>query len=112
VGTAVAVVIAVLVVVGAGVTTLVVRKRRAAAALAEAEANRSRTTIAPSAPMTGLESALDQVADRSGTKLRQKLEAEAAIVDDLRVADDTGPLLRRALDRVEHPNDPSPPPAG
>ncbi len=110
-GTAIAVVIAVLVVVGAGVATVTVRKRRAAA-LAAAEANRSRSTIAPSAPMLGLEAALDQVADRSGTKLRQKLEAEAAIVDDLRVADDTGPLLRRALDRVEHTDDPSTPPGG
>ena len=61
--------------------------------------------------MTGLESALDQVTDRTGTKLRQKLEAEAAVVDDLRVADDTGPLLRRALDRVEHVPEPPTPPA-
>lgn len=62
----------------------------------------SRSTIAPPAPMTGLESALDSVMDRSGRNMRQNLEAEAAIVDDLKVSDDTGPILRRALDRVEH----------
>lgn len=56
-------------------------------------------------PMTDLEAALDQVADRSGKTLRDKLEAESAVVDDLRVPDDTGPLLRRALDRVAQPGD-------
>lgn len=56
-------------------------------------------------PMTGLEAALDQIADRSGRTLRDKLEAESAVVDDLRVPDDTGPLLRRALDRVAQPGD-------
>lgn len=58
-------------------------------------------TIAEPAPMTGLESALDQVTDRSGRKMREKIEAGTAI-DDLRVPDDTGPILRRALDQVQH----------
>jgi hypothetical protein len=56
-------------------------------------------------PMSGLEAALDQVAGRSGETLRDRLEAESAVVDDLRVPDDTGPLLRRALDRVANPNE-------
>jgi hypothetical protein len=68
----------------------------------------SRSTIAPPTPMVGLESALDQAMDRSGRNMREKLEAEAAIVDDLKVPDDTGPILRRALDRVEH-TEPQPP---
>jgi hypothetical protein len=53
------------------------------------------------APMTGLESALEQALDRSGRNMRQKLESADAI-DSLRVPDDTGPILRRALDHVEH----------
>ncbi len=58
------------------------------------------------APMTGLESALDQAMDRSGRNMREKL-ASGTNVDELRVPDDTGPILRRALDHVEHrqPND-------
>ncbi len=59
------------------------------------------------APMTGLESVLDSVTDRAGRNMRQNLEAEAAIVEDLRVAGDTGPIPRRALDRVGHPAPPS-----
>jgi Na+-transporting methylmalonyl-CoA/oxaloacetate decarboxylase gamma subunit len=111
VGPAIAVVIAVLVIlviVAAGIAVLASRKRRAPAAPA---AEPARSAISPPAPMIGLESALDQVTDRAGTKLRQKLEAEAAVVDDLRVADDTGPLLRRALDRVEHAPEPPAPQA-
>jgi hypothetical protein len=53
------------------------------------------------APMTGLESALEQALDSSGRNMRQKLESADAI-DGLRVPDDTGPILRRALDHVEH----------
>lgn len=49
-------------------------------------------------PMTDLESALAQVKDRSGRPIGERIEAEH--VDDLRIADDTGPLLRRALDQV------------
>jgi hypothetical protein len=52
--------------------------------------------------MTGLEVALDQVTDRSGRNMRDKIETSTAI-DDLIVPDDTGPILRRALDNVEHP---------
>lgn len=59
-------------------------------------------------PMTGLESALAQVTDRDGRSLREHLDAETGHVDELRVPDDTGPLLRRALDHVEHPRDGEP----
>lgn len=52
-------------------------------------------------PMTGLESALAQVSDRSGRPLREHIDAEQQHVDQLRVPDDTGPLLRRALDHIE-----------
>ncbi len=55
--------------------------------------------VTPVTPMTGLESALDGVTDRSGRTLREQIDAEAAEVDQLRVADDTSPILRRALDR-------------
>ena len=65
----------------------------------------SRVTDA--SPMTGLEVALDQVTDRSGKNMLEKIETDTAI-DDLIVPDDTGPMLRRALDSVEHP-EPAPP---
>ena len=51
-------------------------------------------------PMTGLESALSQVTDRDGRPIRDRIDAETGHVDELRVPDDTGPLLRRALDHV------------
>ena len=54
----------------------------------------------PEEPMTGLESALAQVTDRDGKPIRERIDAEAGHVDELRVPDDTGPLLRRALDHV------------
>jgi hypothetical protein len=53
--------------------------------------------------MTGLESALERVTDRTGRPIRERIDAEARHVDDLRVSDDTGPLLRRALDHVARP---------
>ena len=46
------------------------------------------------------ESALAQVTDRDGKPIRDRIDAEAGHVDELRVPDDTGPLLRRALDHV------------
>lgn len=52
-------------------------------------------------PMTGLESALSRVTDRSGRPLREHIDAEQPHVDELRVPDDTGPLLRRVLDHIE-----------
>jgi hypothetical protein len=52
------------------------------------------------APMSGLETALAQVTDRSGRPIGESIDAEASHVDDLRIPDDTGPVLRRALDHV------------
>ena len=68
----------------------------------------SRVTDAT--PMTGLEVALDQVTDRNGRNMRDKIETGTAI-DDLIVPDDTGPILRRALDNVEHADPPPGAPA-
>ena len=60
--------------------------------------------------MTGLESALAEVTDRDGRPIGERIDAETQHVDDLRIPDDTGPLLRRALDHVEHPEpQPAPP---
>lgn len=60
-------------------------------------------------PMSDLESALSQVTDRAGRPIRDAIDAEAGHVDDLRVPDDTGPLLRRALDHVARPDEAQPP---
>jgi flagellar basal body-associated protein FliL len=108
--TVIIVLVLVVALAGAGVGAMVAmsRKRSAAAAVA-LDAGRSRSTIAPAAPMTGLESALDQAMDRSGRKMREKIDAEAEIVDGLKSSDDTGPILRRALDRVEHTGEQQPP---
>jgi hypothetical protein len=81
--------------------------------------SRSRTASAPSpestpqrpsrvseaAPMTGLQVALDEATDRSGRNMRDKIESGTAI-DDLIVPEDTGPILRRALDNVGHAEPP------
>lgn len=50
--------------------------------------------------MTDLESALAQVTDRDGRPIRERIEAEAVNLDPLRDPNDTGPLLRRALDSI------------
>ena len=90
----------------AGGAGLAVLKQRAQRGGGEAPFSVGTAPDVPAPPpMTDLEAALDQVADRSGKTLRDKLEAESAVVDDLRVPDDTGPLLRRALDRVAQPGD-------
>ena len=70
----------------------------------------SPRSSSPPAPMTGLEAALAQVTDRDGRPIRDRLAAEAVHVDPLRDPNDAGPLLRRALDSVEHHE--LPPPTG
>jgi hypothetical protein len=94
----------VLVVAIAAVVTggLVSRRRRAPAVPA--------APLAPAGPppMSDLESALSQVTDRAGRPIRDAIDAEAGHVDDLRVPDDTGPLLRRALDHVARPGETQP----
>lgn len=61
--------------------------------------------LPPPAPMTDLESALAKVTDREGRPIAERIEAEAVHVDPLRDPEDTGPLLRRALDSVAHHDD-------
>ncbi len=62
-------------------------------------------------PMTGLEEALNRATDRSGTSMADRLASESETVEGFRVTDDTGPLLRRALDRLEPAADAAPEPA-
>lgn len=76
------------------------RSRKAAATTAPPAPERV-SRVAEAAPMTGLEVALDQVTDSSGRKMRDNIETGTAI-DDLIVPEDTGPILRRALDNVEN----------
>lgn len=104
VGLWIAVVIAVLLIVAAVAALLVVRRRRAAIADA-GPPPRTRPAAPPAEPMTDLESALAQVTDRDGRPIRERIDAETAHIDPLRDPDDTGPLLRRALDSVVHPDD-------
>lgn len=111
-----AIVITVLIVVlvvlaAAGGAGLAVLKQRRRGDGELASATGVAPEVEPLPPMSGLEAALDQVAGRTGETLRDRLEAESAVVDDLRVPDDTGPLLRRALDRVAQPDEPDEPDA-
>lgn len=94
VGVVIAIVVVVLVVVVGG--ALIWRRRRP-----DLPDEHDRPVVHEPAPMTGLETALDGVMDRAGRPLREHLDAEAPSVDELRLPDDTGPLLRRALDRLE-----------
>ena len=65
--------------------------------------------VEPPAPMTGLATALAEAHDRTGRSLGECLAAESDHVEPLRVADDTSPLLRRALDHVSAQRDADPP---
>lgn len=72
-------------------------------------ATTAHTPAAPeAAPMSDLESALSKVTDSAGRPIKDHIDAETDHVDELRVADDTGPLLRRALDHVAKPDDDTP----
>ena len=98
------VVIAVLVVIG----VLGAKRRKPAAPArpnAAPEAAGGTASIPTPAPMSDLESALSHVTDSTGRPIRDHIDAETDHVDELRVPDDTGPLLRRALDHVEKPAD-------
>jgi hypothetical protein len=100
-GTRVGYVVAILaVVVVVAIIGWAVWRRRSKPQPATPEPPRT-TRVSDAAPMTGLEAALDQATDRSGRKMREKIEGTTAI-DDLIVPEDTGPILRRALDQVEH----------
>jgi hypothetical protein len=93
----VAVVVAVVIVGG----WLLWARSRKSAAPASPPVPERVSRVTDTAPMTGLEVALDEVTDSSGRKMRENLETGTAI-DDLIVPEDTGPILRRALDNVEH----------
>jgi hypothetical protein len=100
------VVVVIVAVVGVVGGVLWARSRKSAAPAPDPTPERvSRVTDAT--PMTGLEVALDQATDRSGKNMREKIETDTEI-GDLIVPDDTGPILRRALDNVEH-QEPAPP---
>ena len=94
-GTAIVIIVAVVAVVG-GVILLQRRSGRGSGDVSTG----TRAPRPEPPPMRGLEDALNQVTDRSGTTMAARLDAEGAHVDDLRDLDDTGPLLRRALDHV------------
>jgi hypothetical protein len=97
------VVLGVVVTVAAVVAIVPARRRRSTGPSVEPAADHPRPSAPRGAPpMSGLESALARVTDRDGRPIGERLDAEAGHVDDLRVPDDTGPLLRRALDHVEH----------
>ena len=102
----IAVIVIAVVVIAVVATTVVVLRRRAAASIAATEPGASaRPAAPPAAPMTDLESALAKVTDRDGRPIRERIDAESVHVDPLRDPDDTGPLLRRALDSVAHHDD-------
>lgn len=111
----IAVIVIAVMLIGAAVALVVRRKRRSAAPPASVADQPSRDAIPPPAPMTDLEAALSRVTDRDGRPIRERIDAEAVHVDPLRDPDDTGPLLRRALDSITHHDDdparPGPPPA-
>ena len=99
-------IIVIAVIAVAGVAALAFRRRRSAAALTAAESSTTRrSAAAPAAPMTYLEAALAQVTDRDGRPIRERIDAESVHVVPLRDPDDTGPLLRRALDSVVQHDD-------
>lgn len=84
------------------VAAILLLRRRASNDGRDLEASTTPPARAEDEPMTGLEAALAQVTDREGRPIGERIDAESDLVDELRVPDDTGPLLRRALDRVEH----------
>jgi hypothetical protein len=97
VGTATVIIVAIVVVVAVVGGVFLLRRSGRASGDVSTEARAPRPEPPP---MRGLEDALNQVTDRSGTTMAARLDAEGAHVDDLRDLDDTGPLLRRALDHV------------
>lgn len=95
------IVVVVLVAVVAGLVVVAVRRRRGPEVPAPAPTPTTRVDRPEPEPMHGLDDALAAVTDRTtGRSMAERLDDEAEIVDGLRVTDDTGPLLRRALDHV------------
>lgn len=96
----------VLVVVLVAAAAVMVRRRSTPTSAPTAPAVPVASSHETEQPMTGLEAALAQVTGRDGRPIGESIDAEAHLVDELRVPDDTGPVLRRALDRVEHHDSP------
>jgi hypothetical protein len=88
-----------------------VHRRRVVRAVAveHASAHDTGHEDAPNAALTGLDEALERVTDGSGATIAERLDAETDALDELRVSDDTGPLLRRALDAVDAVDTPDSP---
>lgn len=104
-GTVIAI-IAVVVVVAIVVGVVVMRRRSASTPAPTPDPPPAPRTPRPEpAPMTGLEEALNKATDRSGSTMADRLDAEQGHLDELRQTDDTGPLLRRALDSVDRGQD-------
>jgi len=93
-----------LVVVVAAIGAALVIRRRQAGTDTAAEPVRVAPAAPEPAPMSDLEAALAKVTDSTGRPIGDRIDAEAEHVDELRVPDDTGPLLRRALDHVAKPD--------
>ena len=100
--------IIVVVVVVAIVAGVVIARRKGSGTTPAEPAPPPREPRPEPPPMTGLEDALNKATDRTGHSMAERLDAETDHVDQLRQTDDTGPLLRRALDSVDRPNDPPP----
>lgn len=96
------IVIAAAAVIAVVAAALLLRRRRRSVPATADPTSSPRTPAPPARPMNGLESALAQVTDRDGRPIKERIDAESAHVDPLRDPDDTGPLLRRALDSVVH----------
>lgn len=104
-GTVIAIIV-VVVVVAIAVGVVMMRRTRAATAAPTPEPPVAPRMPRPApAPMTGLEEALNKATDRTGHTMADRLDAEQDQVDRLRQTDDTGPLLRRALDSVDRGHD-------
>lgn len=100
------IVIIVAVVVAIAVGVVLMRRRGASdTAPAPEPPTTPRTPRPEPPPMTGLEEALNKATDRTGHTMADRLDAETDHVAELRETDDTGPLLRRALDSVDRGQD-------
>jgi hypothetical protein len=83
---------------------LIMSRRTAPVAVEQVAPDASpRQSFPAPPPMNDLEAALSKVTDSAGRPIRDRIDAETDHVDELRVPDDTGPLLRRALDHVVTP---------
>ena len=103
------IVVAGVVVIVAVVGRAVVLRRGTDPVSAAASAPGMAAAPAQASPMGDLEAVLSQLTDRDGRPIRERLDAESDHVDRLRDPDDTGPLLRRALDSIARTDPPDAP---